>query len=125
MANILVIDDDNDITEVVEIYLDESGHKLKCLSSAVEGLEWAKAHKVDLLITDILMPGMTGLELITSFREIQPNSKVLAISGGDSVEIVKDMALETAVEFGAETALSKPFSQDELIDRVSKILKLG
>ncbi|MBK25645.1 MAG: hypothetical protein CME70_16730 [Halobacteriovorax sp.] len=125
MAEILVIDDESDITEVIQLYLEESNHQLKCFSSATEGLEWSKTNEVDLLITDILMPdGINGLELIADIREFRPNVKILAISGGgESGGIVKAMALETAIELGAENALSKPFTKDELVRRVDKLLK--
>ena len=71
------------------------------------------------------MPGMNGLELISDFKELQPNSKILAISGGgESGGIVKSMALETAIELGAGRALGKPFTKDELVRRVDKLLSL-
>lgn len=123
MAQILVVDDDYNIIEVVEMYLEGLGHKVTSFNSAEEGLEWSRGHKVDLLITDILMPGMNGLELISDFKELHPNEKILAISGGgESGGIVKDIALETAVELGAEGALPKPFTKSELLKRVDRLL---
>ncbi|MFT6071307.1 MAG: DNA-binding NtrC family response regulator [Bacteriovoracaceae bacterium] len=125
MANLLVIDDENDITEVIQIYLEDTDHQITCLNSASDGLKWSKDNQVDLLITDILMPsGMNGLELIADIKEYCPDVKILAISGGGaSGGVVKAMALESAMELGAERALSKPFTKEELLRRVDKLLK--
>lgn len=124
MAQIIVIDDDKDITEVVEMYLDGCGHEVSSFSSAEDGLNWMKDHQVDLLITDILMPGMNGLELIEEMNKMSPSTKVIAISGGgETGGIVTSMALDQAMELGAERALSKPFTKDDLVRRVDKLLK--
>lgn len=124
MAHILIVDDENDITEVIQIYLEDTDHQITCFNSASEGLEWSKTNQVDLLISDILMPkGINGLELIADIKKFSPSVKILAISGGGKTGgIVKAMALETAIELGAHKALSKPFTKVELLKKMDQLL---
>lgn len=123
MAKILVVDDEKDITEVVNMYLEDSGHDVTCVTCAQEALSWSQENQLDLLITDILMPNMSGLELITEILKDNPKTKILAISGGgESGGIVKDIVLSTAADLGAQKTLTKPFTKEELIHSVERLL---
>ena len=123
MAKILVVDDEKEITEVVDMYLEDSGHSVTCVTCALEALAWTQKNEVNLLITDILMPNMNGLELITEIIKEHPEIKILAISGGgESGGIVKEMCLSTASDLGANKTLTKPFTKEELVYNIDRLL---
>lgn len=123
MGQILVIDDEKDILEVIEMYLEDSGHKIISHNCAVEALDWAQSNQIDLVITDILMPKMSGLEFITEIQKLRPDIQIVAISGGgENGGIVKDLFLSTAMDLGAQNILRKPFTKVELVSTVSKLI---
>lgn len=110
---ILVVDDDEFIHEVVEIYLFGMGHQtLHAYSSAeAQGIA-AEAKNIDLLITDIVMPGDDGTKLIRDLHKTRPDLPVLAITGG--VENAKDEYVQLA-EFFADFTVTKPLTKTALI----------
>lgn len=116
MAKILVIDDNFLVRDVTaELLLDE-GHIVVTASNGAEGLRGAKVFSPDLIITDILMPEIDGLELIRTLRAQGVLIPILAMSGGGKISA--QWTLDTAIALGAAAFLPKPFSAEQLLRAV-------
>ncbi len=95
---------------------------MESAASGVEALEKLKKHPYDLLITDILMPDVDGLEVIDEAVESNPDISILAISGGGPDKDGGDL-LDAALSSGADAILQKPFRPDELARTVVALLR--
>lgn len=121
MARILVVDDARDTVEVIRRNLVAAGHGVLTAASVAEAVGVLAAQAVDLVITDMRMPGGSGLQLVRHVHENLRDTEVLVVTGYATVE----GAVE-AVKAGAETYLAKPFTERELLDAVEAALsKLG
>lgn len=121
MATILAIDDDKDILNVIETALRERGHTVHCLEDGRNAFEIHQQHKIDLIVTDILMPEFDGIEVIRQFRRECPGLKILAISGGGFTD--PQQFLTMAKRLGADATLHKPFDWNKLAATVDDLLK--
>jgi len=120
MQRILIIDDDHHILLMVKKMLERAGFEVDLASNGSEGLELFKIIQADLVITDIIMPEKEGLETIREMKRLQPDLKIIAMSGGGKISA--DNYLETAKIFGASMILEKPFSQKTMILAVTDLL---
>ncbi len=112
MYNVFLVDDEPFITEGLEDLIDWASFGLKVVGSALDGREALEALRqapVDLLITDISMPEMTGLELIRHAREFKPELKVIVLSGFNEFDYLKE-----GMKLGIENYLLKPINVEEL-----------
>lgn len=116
-ANILVIDDEKEIAELVELYLTGDGYQVYKAFDANQGFEILKKEKVDLIILDIMMPGMDGLEMCRKIRETN-NIPIIMVSA-KSGDLDKIKGLST----GADDYVTKPFNPLELVARVKSQLR--
>lgn len=121
MASILVIDDEGSVRETIRLMLEQRGHQIHTVSEGGTGVMYVAAAPVDLVITDMLMPGQEGIETIRSLRRRSSDLPILAISGGGCTGFHE--ALEAARLFGANETLSKPFDMHQLFDKVDALLK--
>ena len=121
MASILVIDDDHTMRDAIKLMLETRGHQIITASDGCKGLQFIESHKIDLVITDVLMPGQEGIETIRCLRRRADKVPILAISGGGQTGF-RD-ALDAARLLGANDTLPKPFQMQELIDKVGVLLK--
>ena len=115
--NILVVDDEKEIADLVEIYLVSDGYKVFKANNALDGLEILEKEEIHLVLLDIMMPGMDGLEMCRKIRETN-NIPIIMLSA-KSTDLDKILGLGT----GADDYVVKPFSPKELMMRVSAILK--
>lgn len=130
MASILVVDDERDVAEAIEAVLEHAGFTVVTADSAAQGLEAIHAQKFDVVVTDIIMPKVNGLELIRKLRAHYPRVRVVAISGGGHFGPLsaKPDAISThafiaaAKDAGAEDVLTKPFDMDDLLSAVRRHL---
>jgi DNA-binding response OmpR family regulator len=130
MASILVVDDEPDVAEAIGAVLQHAGFTVVVADSASRGLQAAADRKFDVVVTDIIMPKVNGLELIKKLRAEHPRVRVIAISGGGSFGplSLKPDAISThafiaaAREAGAEDVLTKPFDMEDLLAAVRKHL---
>ena len=130
MASILVVDDEPDVAEAIGAVLQHAGFTVVVADSAARGLQAVADRKFDVVVTDIIMPKVNGLELIRKLRAVHPRVRVIAISGGGSFGplSLKPDAISThafiaaAREAGAEDVLTKPFDMDDLLSAVRKHL---
>jgi CheY-like chemotaxis protein len=120
--HVLVIDDENSVRKIICDNLKLCGLHVLAAASGDQGLEMIDpANLPGVVITDIIMPGKSGLEVITEIRKLHPAVKVIAMSGGGRVKATDDL-LEKAGELGADVILSKPLNLDDLEQAVFRLL---
>jgi CheY-like chemotaxis protein len=117
---ILVIDDEDLIREVIREMLEPEGYVVLTAANGKEGLRLFHKELPDLIITDIFMPEMEGLETIRELRRHSPDVKIVAISGGGERGMVS--FLSHARRFGALRTLEKPFSREDLLNNLKELL---
>ncbi|MBL9190576.1 MAG: response regulator [Opitutaceae bacterium] len=106
--NILVADDETGICNLLEHWLTAAGHKVQIAEGGQQALRLLKQNSFDLVITDVVMPDGDGFELIPAIRKIQPQARILAISGGGRY-IPGNDCLSLARGLGAHATVVKPF----------------
>lgn len=117
---ILIVDDDKNIRLLLDKYLRSANYETVEASSGKEGIDLAREIKPDIVITDIVMPGKSGVEVIERIKRIRPDTKVIAISGGQA-ENKPDM-LRMAKIMGASKTLYKPIVKEELLEAVKALM---
>jgi CheY-like chemotaxis protein len=117
---ILVIDDEEFMRQIIQEMLEMEGYVVETAANGRKGLQLYLKEPHDLVVTDIFMPEMEGLETIRELHRRSPNVKVIAISGGGERGMVS--FLSHAKRFGALRALEKPFSREDLITTVRDLL---
>ena len=117
MAKVLVIDDEADFREVIKFVLEFDGHEVVEAEDGQSGLNAFHESNPDLVITDIFMPGKDGLETIREFYSLNPNIKIIAMSGGGGTAGTWHLGMARA--FGAKASINKPFRALELKALVS------
>ena len=110
MESILVVDDEKNYTAVLSVVLQEEGYETLTANSAAEALATLKIEDVDLVITDMKMPGMDGLELLGRVKQQWPDLPVIMMTAHGTV----DKAVE-AMQKGAYTFILKPFDNERLV----------
>ena len=121
MAHILVIDDDEFFREVLAQMLKKEGHKVAVSHDGVHALDLLKRIQPDLIITDILMPNMDGVEFIMELSRQSDNTPLIAMSGGRR-SITSEFNLESARLLGAKVTLTKPFDHTALSTALQEAL---
>ncbi|MDO4166675.1 MAG: response regulator transcription factor [Eubacteriales bacterium] len=116
-ANILVVDDDQEIADLVAIHLEEEGYEAFQAYSGKRGLEIFDAEQIDLVILDIMMPGMDGNEVCRQIRE-KSTVPIIMLSAKDA-----EMDKVTSLYQGADDYVTKPFRPMELVARVKSQLR--
>lgn len=116
-SKILVIDDDLLIRKTCRMVLEKKGFVVIEADNGATGLELFREHKPDVTLTDLVMPGKSGLETIAEILEIDPDAKIVAMSGGGSGENERDM-MEQAKEAGAMQTVPKPFTPPDLMTAI-------
>ena len=115
--NILVVDDEPQITRVLKTTLSAKGYSIRAAGDGVQALEEMKTWSPDLIITDLRMPNMEGLELC---RKVRAHSRipiiVLSVKGEETIKV-------EALDAGADDYVTKPFSVNELLARVRAALR--
>lgn len=118
MARILVIDDMSATRTTVRRMLQRAGHEVVEAANGREGLKILRDNHVDLVVTDILMPEMEGLETIQEMVRMKSDLPIIAITASSDTPFLK-----AALKFGAFAGLYKPFQQAELLQAVDEALK--
>jgi len=119
MTTILVIDDDDEIRDFLTRLLNLRYYSVVCASNGESGLATFGAESIALVVTDIVMPEMEGLETIKQIRRSRPDIPIIAISGGGSSQLDY---LKFARKLGADAALAKPFDPAELLEIAERLL---
>jgi two-component system phosphate regulon response regulator PhoB len=119
---ILVVDDEEDILELVRYNLSREGYKILCASSGEEGLKIARVENPDLIVLDLMLPGVDGLDVTRRLKSDDTTRKipiVMLTAKGEESDIV------TGLELGADDYITKPFSPRVLVARVRTALRRG
>lgn len=119
-VHVLVVDDRRDILGFARIALERAGYEVGVTDSGLQAFELQRRQAADVLITDIFMPDVDGMEVIDRFRREYPGTRIIAMSGG--VERMQDY-LGIAQQIGVDATLRKPFTVDELVLTVSRVLR--
>lgn len=127
MAKILLIDDSDLIRRSLQAQLEIDGHEVVAAAHGGEGLKVFQTGRFDIIITDILMPEVEGIETLRRLRQIDQSVPIIAITGGIRLPVSfehVDMPdyLRMAVIFGATETLRKPFTGRQLRDLIAKCL---
>jgi CheY-like chemotaxis protein len=120
VAHVLVVDDDADIREVVRRVITKLGHKVWDVADGNEALRILETSPVDLIISDIYMAEMDGMELLVRIQQLELDVPVVVISGGGYKP--RDEVLKMAAACGAVATLDKPFTVEQLRDTVEPLL---
>jgi CheY-like chemotaxis protein len=107
---ILVVDDDRDACELFVLVLEEAGYTVDSADSGFQALSMVSSGHPDLVLTDLQMPGMSGLELIRRIRSFDPSVPVVLTTGLETHDLCTG-----ARAYGAEACLEKPVNLDELL----------
>jgi DNA-binding NtrC family response regulator len=117
MASILVVDDDQNIRKVLRDFLDKEGFHVLTASDVDKALPFIDAQDLDLIVTDLKMPGKSGMDLLTLCHEKRPAVPVIMVTAFGNVE-----AAVTAMKKGAYDFITKPFDENELLNVIEKAL---
>jgi len=124
MTRILLVDDDRTIRTSIDLLLKRAGHDVVAATDGRDGFAKTEAERFDLLIVDIFMPGMDGLEMIRQVHRGQPRLPVIAMSGMifRPTSLLAPDFLAMAIKLGAVKSLRKPFQPRELLAAVDECL---
>jgi two-component system, chemotaxis family, chemotaxis protein CheY len=122
MAKVLVIDDEPGVRGVMCRVLEAVGHDVVDFGNGGGAIEHVRQQPADLLITDLFMPDVEGIETIREIHRLRPDLPIIAVSG---IDFEGGDYLNVARKFGAVATLKKPFSPADLLDLVSRVLSLA
>lgn len=114
---ILLVDDDQELCELLARYLQREGISVDLVHTGPEGLEQAQTEAYDAVVLDIMLPGMTGLEVLTALRKKSQIPVVMLTAKGDEMDRI------VGLEIGADDYLPKPCNPRELIARLRAVLR--
>ncbi|MGQ0826315.1 MAG: response regulator [Actinomycetota bacterium] len=117
MVNVLVVEDDPTVSEVVTRYLEREGYAVEAAADGTAALARAEASRPDLVVLDLMLPGIDGLEVCRRLRDRTPVPVIMLTARGDEDDRI------VGLELGADDYMSKPFSPRELVSRVKAVLR--
>ena len=117
MLKLLIIDDEEELSKEVKDFFEEEGYSVFTADSGNEGKRLIVQENPDLVLLDLKLPDISGLELLEMLRKSFPKSKVIVNTG-----YVDQSLMDQALELGYESFLSKPFNLIKLKDEVGKLL---
>ncbi|MBC7796990.1 MAG: response regulator transcription factor [Pyrinomonadaceae bacterium] len=117
MANVLMIDDDEELCELVADYLRVEGFDVRCVHDGASGVETFLKNEFDVAILDVMLPKLNGFDALKRIRETSQKPVLMLTARGDEMEKI------VGLEIGADDYLSKPFNPRELVARLRAILR--
>ncbi|MDH3587340.1 MAG: response regulator [Gammaproteobacteria bacterium] len=131
MARILIIDDEEDVRIALKQVLERAGYEVSVAADGPEGLDLMKEEGADLVITDVIMPGIDGIAAAKKIRDMYRDTRIIVMSGGGMIApapyepdaISTRSYLASASRAGADRTITKPFDRHELLQVVQKLLE--
>jgi len=123
MRTILIIDDEAAIRKLLSVFLKKHDFNVITAENGLKGIAAFKAKHVDLVVTDIVMPEMEGIETIGVIRKYSPDTKIIAFTGGGSLP--PETYLRIAGDIGASRVFAKPLNLNLLLDSIKELLQLS
>jgi two-component system, cell cycle response regulator CpdR len=117
-AQILLVDDDQDVLEMADCFFKKAGLEIHCAEDGEMALEKIRRRNFAVIITDFNMPGMNGLELAEKVRGITPSAKIIMATGQPSQELS-----DLAIQAGIKTVLPKPLHMAQLLTLVNEMIE--
>jgi DNA-binding response OmpR family regulator len=117
MDRLLIVDDDRELTELVAEYLESEDFAVEVANNGADGLRRALTGEHALVILDVMMPGMNGIEVLRSLRAVSKMPVLMLTAKGDPVDRI------IGLEIGADDYMPKPFDSRELVARIRAILR--
>lgn len=114
---ILVVEDDPNVCELVSLYLNREGYQVHCVSNGEEALRAYRAAPPDLIVLDLMLPGVDGLEVCRQVRKESETPIIMLSARGDDIDRI------LGLELGADDYVPKPFNPRELVARVKAVLR--
>jgi CheY-like chemotaxis protein len=120
-ATILLVDDEELLRAGVQEMLEMSGYEVITATNGHEAMVCLKQHTIDLVITDLVMPKMDGVDFVEQLRQIWPDVPVIVVSGSTR-NIMQRYGIESIQVPGADASLSKPFKGVDLMSQIKELL---
>jgi DNA-binding NtrC family response regulator len=118
-ATIVIVDDEPDLLDLLKLILTEkTDHKILTTSDPHQAIEWCKTYNADLLISDLRMPEMEGIELLKIIKKIDPNLPLILMTAFGTIESAVEAMRHKAFDY-----ISKPFKKEQILMTVDKALK--
>ena len=115
MASILIVDDDHNLCRILRGFLEKAGVHTLVAHDVDSALPIIKEKELDLIITDLKMPGKSGMDLLPLSKELQPATPLIMITAYGNIE-----SAVAAIKQGAYDFITKPFAEDELLNVIKK-----
>jgi|RhiMethySRZTD1v2_1073278.scaffolds.fasta_scaffold00208_50 CheY-like chemotaxis protein len=119
-GNILIIDDDPAVSRTLSLILTRAGYRVSTAAGGRKGLELLAGGGIDLVLTDIIMPQLDGIEAIRRIRTEYPALRIIAMSGGGQID--KADFLHMAEVLGADRVIEKPVRNERLLELVGAVM---
>lgn len=121
-VNVLIVEDEADIQQLVSYNLIRAGFHVTCADSGEEALERLRTERIDCVLLDLMLPGISGLEVCAAMRKVESNIKgsipiIMLTAKGEEEDVV------AGLECGADDYITKPFSPKVLIARIKAVIK--
>ncbi|WP_026881766.1 response regulator transcription factor [Clostridium akagii] len=117
LGNILIVDDDENIADIIKIYLENSGYSTRLSYDGKEAVSVFADYKPDLVLLDVMLPHMDGIDVLKAIRKESDTPVIMLTAKGETFDKV------LALELGADDYVVKPFEPKELIARVKAVLR--
>ena len=114
---IMIVDDDKNLRRTLQVILEDQGLDVISAEDGFEAIKMASENQIDLILMDMRMPGMDGVEAFSEIRQILPDCTVVMITGHATED-----QIQYALSKGVKTCLSKPLSIEQLLETVSEML---
>lgn len=123
VARVLIVEDQDLVRRSMRMWLEQAGYEVEEAADGESGLRLLGSHPVDLVVTDVIMPNVEGLELIRRLRRHHPDVKIIVVSGSPPIGGMS--ILDAALKLGADFAVAKPFTPRDLTSAVLRCLNVA
>jgi len=118
MSRIMIIDDDEDVLTTLRVLLKSEGHTVIPMTDGLEAMEYLRSlERIDLLLVDLRMAPVDGMELIRVAREVRPEMPILVVSA-----YLDENAIKRIEDLGCRGYIHKPFTAEKVVEQVQTIL---